>query len=122
LTFVLAKTLEWIVENYKSHRNIARQSVPKPEYDFIVVGAGSAGSVVASRLSENPNVSVLLVEYGGPENCVTDTPAFFALSAKSEKDYAFASEPQTNAFLNMNEQRAQLIRGRSLGGSSAING
>ena len=92
------------------------------EYDFIVIGAGSAGSVVASRLSEDIRVNVLLLEAGGPETTVSDIPSTWPLLPGTILDWNFYTEPQPDTFLNMYEQRGKYSRGKSLGGTSVING
>lgn len=60
---------------------------PFQEYDYIVVGSGSAGSVIASRLSENPFISVLLVEAGSDGSYLTEIPALVSLSYGSSIDW-----------------------------------
>lgn len=60
-----------------------------PEYDFIIVGGGSAGSVLANRLSEIPKWKVLLLEAGGPENEITDVPIFSLYLHKSKVDWKY---------------------------------
>jgi choline dehydrogenase len=86
-------------------------------YDYIVIGAGSAGSVVAARLTEDPGVSVLLLEAGGDGllNVVLQPPLWPTL-AGTERDWSYTSidEPTTGHVEN-------LPRGRGLGGSHAIN-
>ena len=62
-------------------------------YHFIVVGGGTAGAVVASRLSEDPAVSVLLLEAGGDGTRLSNVPMFMALNFNGEVDYAYKTEP-----------------------------
>src|SRR5438309_81 len=64
------------------------------EYDYIVIGAGSSGSVMAARLSEDPNVKVLLLEAGGSENFVSQIPLMAFFLQKTPMDWAFVTEPQ----------------------------
>ena len=64
-----------------------------PSYDFIVVGSGTAGSIVAARLTQNPNVNVLLLETGGPLTVTTDM-----LPASLQYDFnGYYTVPQANA-------------------------
>ena len=92
------------------------------EYDYIVVGAGSAGSVVANRLSENPNVTVLLLEAGGMDSKFEiHVPLAYVDLQLSEVDWMELTVPQEQACQAMEEQRSRWPRGKVLGGSSAIN-
>src|SRR5690242_1217496 len=88
------------------------------QYDYVIVGAGSAGCVLAARLSEDPDVRVCLVE-AGPADTEPNlhVPAAFAKLFRTELDwdYSTAEEPQ------LHRRRIYLPRGRVLGGSSATN-
>lgn len=90
-------------------------------FDFIVVGGGSAGSRVASRLSENPKWKVLLLEAGGYPSANTEIPATFFSLPFSDEDWGYTSEPCKTACLGVKHQRCLCPRGKTLGGSSAIN-
>ena len=90
----------------------------KSQYDFIICGSGSSGSVVARRLAENPEVSVLLVEAGGEDNVpgVTEPGKWFQ-NLGSERDWNFRAEP--SSFLN--GRAIPMNMGKVLGGGSSIN-
>ena len=89
------------------------------DYDYIVVGAGSAGSVVANRLSADPGNRVLLLEAGPAGHPWTRIPIGFAkLIENPAANWCYAAEPEANT----NGRKIPVPRGRLLGGSSAING
>lgn len=69
------------------------------EYDFIVIGGGTAGSVVASRLSEEPKWRVLLLEAGEEENCVTQIPAMHRPLQNTHYSWGYWTVPQNTTCL-----------------------
>jgi choline dehydrogenase len=86
--------------------------------DYVIVGAGSAGCVLAGRLSEDPDVSVLLLEAGGPDTAAElHIPAMFPLAFKSSLDWDLYGEEEPG----LGRRRLYLPRGRVIGGSSSIN-
>ncbi|XP_067674972.1 L-sorbose 1-dehydrogenase-like [Haliotis asinina] len=94
-------------------------------YDYIIVGAGSAGSVLASRLSENDHVNVLLIEAGGDDRHqpLVDIPFLSPMAMWNEQfDWHYLTEPLKNAGSSFQDRRAYWPRGRLLGGCSQING
>ena len=93
----------------------------RKEYDFIVVGGGSAGCVIANRLTENPNWSVLLLEAGGYESELTDVPVLSLYLHKSRYDWKYRSQPMTTACGAMKDHRSCWTRGKVIGGSSVLN-
>ncbi|KAB7495746.1 Pyridoxine 4-oxidase [Armadillidium nasatum] len=87
-----------------------------------ILGAGSAGAVIASRLSENEKFKVLLLEAGGNEDEISETPLFAPLLYGSEKDWKYKNERTPGACLGIKDQACLHPRGKVLGGSSTING
>ncbi len=89
------------------------------EFDYVIVGAGSAGCVLAARLSEDPAVSVCLLENGGPDSSVLiHAPAgVVAMVPTRINNYAYQTVPQPG----LNGRRGYQPRGMTLGGSSSIN-
>jgi choline dehydrogenase len=87
-------------------------------YDYVIVGAGSAGCVLAARLSEDQDVSVLVIEAGPPdakENI--HVPAAFGTLLKTDVDWDYATFPEAGC----NNRMMFMPRGKTLGGSSSIN-
>src|SRR5204862_2977600 len=91
------------------------------EYDFIVVGGGSAGAVIASRLSEDPNCRVALIEAGERPPEVSALPiAPAAMQLNPATDWMYTADPG-KAGLGLNGRRVPVPRGKMLGGSSSLN-
>lgn len=87
-------------------------------FDYVIVGAGSAGSVLAARLTEDPSVRVLLLEAGGPATGDgVKIPAAFLTLFRTGKDWNYQTEPQKQ----LHERSLYWPRGKMLGGSSSMN-
>jgi choline dehydrogenase-like flavoprotein len=86
--------------------------------DYVIVGAGTAGCVLAARLSEDPDVRVVLLEAGGPDDAAEiRIPAAFPAAFKSSLDWDLLGEPEPG----LGGRRLYMPRGRCIGGSGSIN-
>ncbi|KAJ3411705.1 hypothetical protein HDV05_001815 [Chytridiales sp. JEL 0842] len=106
-------------------RPLSTTTTPPDHYDYIIVGAGSAGSVLASRLSETPTTSVLLIEsghqntYSTPTDLLLHMPTALALPMHHPRyNWGFKTEPSPH----LGGRIVSCPRGKGLGGSSSING
>ena len=90
-------------------------------FDFVVVGGGSAGAVIASRRSEDPACRGALIEAGDRPPEVSSMPvACAAMQLDPETDWMYSAEPG-KAGLGLNGRRIPVPRGKMLGGSSSLN-
>lgn len=88
------------------------------EYDYVIVGAGSAGCVLAGRLSEQPDVSVALLEAGGSARSLgVRIPAAFPKLFRTARDWEYYSDPEPG----LNDRKIYMPRGKMIGGSSSMN-
>jgi choline dehydrogenase len=107
--------MEMIVMHSTNHHPIQAHRV---DYDFIIVGAGAAGCVLADRLSENPQHRVLLLEAGLPDDKPEiHIPAAFSKLFKTEYDWNYSAVPQAG----LQGRESYWAKGRTLGGSTSIN-
>ena len=91
---------------------------PPDAYDYVIVGAGSAGCVLANRLTEDAATTVLLLEAGGPDTrAEIHIPAAFSKLFKTDHDWNYTTAPQEH----MGGRELYWPRGKTLGGSSSIN-
>ncbi|KAJ0173020.1 hypothetical protein K1T71_011196 [Dendrolimus kikuchii] len=131
---IIDMMLQSVANNYVPPNNgdifdFLRDSYPLPgglqtpysEYDYIIVGAGSAGSVLASRLTENKNITVLLLEAGKPEMLLTDIPLAAPIFQSTDYSWQYYMEPQPGVCTGMINGRCFWPRGKAVGGTSVIN-
>ncbi|GAB0089547.1 hypothetical protein DMENIID0001_041120 [Sergentomyia squamirostris] len=90
------------------------------EYDFVIIGAGSAGSVVANRLSENPNWKILLLEAGADPPIESEIPSLWGALLKTQFDWTYYAEISNKASLSL-PKGSYWPTGKMLGGSSSHN-
>jgi len=106
----------------------SRQQLPDttPEngatYDFVIIGAGTAGSTIAARLSELSDSKVLLIEAGSYENLFMDVPLLASLlQLNDDINWKYQTKPSNKYCLGMKDKKCNVPRGRVMGGSSTLN-
>ncbi|KAM3960387.1 LOW QUALITY PROTEIN: neither inactivation nor afterpotential protein G [Aphomia sociella] len=118
---VLIALVSYIV--YQNYTSNYKSITVKPEkrYDYIIVGAGTAGCVLASRLSEDPKVTVLLIEAGDHMSYFTKIPLMPTAAQQGPNDWSVHTAPQKYSSFGIRSQTQILPRGKGLGGSGQIN-
>lgn len=124
VTFLVPGFLHYVYEVWEFDRQEFPDTKVKngSTYDFVVVGAGSAGAIVAARLSEIENASVLLIEAGGKEYKFYDIPLLKSYSDALSIEWDFRAEPSDKYCLGMKNHACPWYRGKGTGGSSLVNG
>ncbi|KAH9921085.1 GMC oxidoreductase [Amylocystis lapponica] len=123
--FLAAASVSFVAAEAGGHstrRNVILNGQIADSYDFVIVGGGTAGLVLASRLSEDANTTVLVLEAGdtgdGIESINAPADAYYDSLLDSSYDWAYSTVPQPKA----NNRVMSWSRGKVLGGSSALNG
>ncbi|XP_046744790.1 glucose dehydrogenase [FAD, quinone]-like [Diprion similis] len=109
-----------IVDKDNRVRIVPTEELPS-QFDFIIIGAGSAGAVLANRLTENTNWTVLLLEAGGDERVISDVPGLMYNLVNTDMDWKFKTEPSSTHCKGMVNNQCSWTIGKSLGGSSSLN-
>ncbi|XP_025832466.1 neither inactivation nor afterpotential protein G-like isoform X3 [Agrilus planipennis] len=91
------------------------------KYDYIIVGAGTAGCILAAKLSENSNRTVLLIEAGSEFNRISKIPPLSPLLQGTSFDWGYLSTPQKWSSKGMIDKKQKIPRGKGFGGTSQIN-
>jgi choline dehydrogenase-like flavoprotein len=120
----LLDTMMHVTRQFLEDQSITRDvhvEEMRAEYDFIVVGSGPGGAVVANRLSEIREWNILLLEAGDEELVVTEIPAIYAYFQISDLSWGFRAQPENNSCLGLKDHRSIWAQGRVMGGTSVIN-
>ncbi|KAJ8937530.1 hypothetical protein NQ314_011809 [Rhamnusium bicolor] len=91
------------------------------EFDFIVIGSGASGAVIANRLSEVPEWKVLLLEAGAPETKITQVPATYPYLQTTPYNWWYTTVSQNKSCLGTEENKCSIASGKALGGSTATD-
>lgn len=97
------------------------ESVRNQHFDFIIIGAGTAGSVLSFELTKRSNFSVLLIEAGGIFNAFSIVPLASTLMQGTEMDWSLKTVPQKYSSRGLSDEQQSLPRGKGLGGSHQLN-
>lgn len=115
-------TISNIIYNKQEHYDkVTARNRWNAEYDFVIVGGGTAGCVLAARLSEDPAVTVLLMEAGGSETVLSNTPGLSESLLGTMLDWKHLSISQNHSCQSMNNRQCLLSSGRVIGGTSSVN-
>lgn len=90
-------------------------------FDVVIVGCGAAGSVLASKLSDEKDLNVLVLEAGDKPSLQSEIPRLWANSINTDMDWRYRAEPDETFGQSLDGNRVQLIRGKCLGGTTALN-
>ncbi|XP_029176889.1 glucose dehydrogenase [FAD, quinone]-like [Nylanderia fulva] len=122
------RTTNGLLNFLKQSQQDLKQEIPEttPEfgaiYDFVIVGAGTAGTAIAARLSEIPQVKILLIEAGSNENLLMDIPLFAsALQLSNDINWKYQTKPSDKYCLGMNNNSCNWPKGKVMGGTSVLN-
>lgn len=113
-------TFLWMYNGLR-YSSIEETDLGKP-YHFIIVGGGTAGSILAARISEQRHFRVLLLEAGGVESQLTDVPFLANIWRDSKLDWKVSSQSQETSCLGYQDNKCILSSGKVIGGSSVIGG
>ncbi|XP_065350184.1 glucose dehydrogenase [FAD, quinone]-like [Cloeon dipterum] len=121
MVFFFVAIVKYRPDLFAIHDRPRDTTIFKSNYDFVIVGGGSAGCVLANRLSENPEWQVLLLEAGGPEPTLSEIPALATALQYTWYDWKYHPEHTGDACLAYKGERCRWPRGKGLGGSSVLN-
>lgn len=110
-----------VLQRTLRHNSLRTTRPIAQEYDFVIVGAGSAGSVMGARLTENPDTTVLVLEAGGPQTVLTDMPSHERQQFSTEVDWGYHTTSQSPYAGNAYDGHVAIPRGHVVGGSHNLN-